>query len=481
MPELDAVIVGSGPNGLAAGVVLARAGLRVRLYEAESTLGGGARTAELTLPGFLHDVCSAVHPMALASPFFRAFGLDRRIELRLPDVSYGHPLDGGIAGLAHRDIEATIAELGADGRRWRSLMGPLVAHARELAEISGTSLVRFPRHPFVLAALGFRALEQGGGGWNRRFGGEVAPAMLTGAFAHTNRALPDVGAASAGLVLAAHAHAAGWPIPVGGSQSIVDAMLADFTAHGGETVTGTRITDLAELPSAKAVLLDITPRALVELAGDRMPPSAATRLGRFRYGNAVSKVDYALDGPVPWTAEGLDRAGTVHLGGTRAQIVASERAVGGGVLPDAPYVLVAQPSIIDSTRAPKGKHVLWAYTHVPPGSTDDRSEAITAQIERFAPGFRDRILESVSSTAIQTEAHNANYIGGDISAGDTSLWQLVSRPTLFTPWSTPIAGVYLCSASTAPGPGVHGMGGYDAAKLVLAREFGMRELPSLAP
>ena len=481
MPELDAVIVGSGPNGLAAGVVLARAGLRVRLYEAASTLGGGARTAELTLPGFLHDVCSAVHPMALASPFFRAFGLDRRIELLLPEVSYGHPLDGGIAGLAHRDIDSTIAELAADGRAWRDLIGALAAHAQQLAEISGTSLARFPRHPLVLASLGFRALEQGGNGWNRRFGGDVAPGMLSGVFAHTNRALPDVGAASAGLVLAAHAHAAGWPIPVGGSQSIVGAMLADFTAHGGEAVTGTRITDLAELPSATAVLLDVTPRSLVAMAGDRMPRGAATRLGRFRYGNAVAKVDYALDGPVPWAAEGLDQAGTVHLGGTRAQIVASERAVGDGRLPEAPYVLVAQPSVIDESRAPSGKHVLWAYTHVPPGSTADRSEAITAQIERFAPGFRDLILESVPSTAIQTEAHNANYVGGDISAGDTSLWQLLRRPTLFTPWSTPIDGVYLCSASTAPGPGVHGMGGYNAARLVLAREFGMRELPSLAP
>jgi phytoene dehydrogenase-like protein len=479
MPELDAVIVGAGPNGLAAAVVLARAGLRVRLYEAEATPGGGARTAELTLPGYLHDVCSAVHPMALASPFFRAFGLEARIDLRVPEASYGHPLDGGRAGIAYRDLAATVERLGADGSAWRRLLRPLVDHTDELAQLSGTTLARIPRHPFVLAAVGLRALEQGTGLWNSRFAGDAAPAMLTGAIAHANRALPDLGAASAGLVLAAHAHAAGWPIPVGGSQAIVDAMVADFTAHGGELVTGTRVSDLAELPSSRAVLLNVTPRSLVAMAGDRMPAGSARRLGRFRYGNAVAKVDYALDGPVPWTAEELARTGTVHLGGTRAQIAAAEREVASGRLPEAPFVLVSQPSVVDPSRAPEGHHVLWAYTHVPPGSPVDRAEAITAQIERFAPGFRDRILASTSSTAVQTEAHNANYVGGDIAAGDVSFGQLLKRPTLFTPWSTPLDGVFLCSASTAPGPGVHGMGGLNAARLVLAREFGIRELPSL--
>lgn len=479
MPELDAVIVGAGPNGLAAAVVLARAGLRVRLYEAEATPGGGARTAELTLPGYLHDVCSAVHPMALASPFFRAFGLETRIDLRVPEGSYGHPLDGGCAGIAYRDLAVTAERLGRDGSAWRRLLRPLVDRAAELAQISGTTLARVPGHPFALAAIGLRAIEQGSTLWNSRFTGDVAPAMLTGAFAHANRALPDLGAASAGLVLAAHAHAAGWPIPVGGSQAIVDAMVVDFTAHGGELVTGARISDLAELSSSRAVLLNVTPRSLVALAGDRMPTGGARRLGRFRYGNAVAKVDYALDGPVPWTAEELARTGTIHLGGTRAQIAAAEREVASGQLPEAPFVLVSQPSVVDPSRAPNGHQVLWAYSHVPPGSPVDRAEAITAQIERFAPGFRDRILARVSSTAVQTEAHNANYVGGDIAAGDVSFGQLLKRPTLFTPWSTPIDGVYLCSASTAPGPGVHGMGGLNAARLVLAREFGIRELPSL--
>jgi phytoene dehydrogenase-like protein len=481
MPDLDVAIVGAGPNGLAAAVVLARAGLRVRVFEAEATAGGGARSAELTLPGFLHDVCSAVHPMALASPFFREFGIEQRIDLRVPAVSYAHPLDGGRAGIAYRDLATTVERLGRDGPAWRRLVGTLSAHANALAEVSGTSLIRFPAHPFVLAALGVRALEQGSGAWNARFAEDAAPAMLTGVIGHSNRALPDVGAASAGLVLAAHAHAAGWPVPVGGSQAIVDALVADFSAHGGEVVTGVRVVELAELPKAKAVLLDVTPRSLVRLAGDRLSSAAARRLSRFRYGNGVAKVDFALDGPVPWANPEIAAAGTAHLGGTRAELAAAERAVHDGRMPDAPYVLVTQPSVVDASRAPTGKQVLWAYTHVPPGSIADRAEAVIAQVERFAPGFRDRILASASSTAVQVEEHNANYIGGDIGSGDASFAQLVRRPTMFTPWDTPLDGVYLCGASTAPGPGVHGMAGFNAAKRVLAREFGMRELPDLAP
>jgi phytoene dehydrogenase-like protein len=478
--ELDAVVVGAGPNGLAAAVILARAGLRVRIYEREPTIGGGARSAELTLPGFLHDVCSAVHPMALASEFFRAFGLASRVELRVPDISYAHPLDGGRAGIAYRDLATTIAGLGRDGASYGRLLRPLAEHAAQLAEVSGSSLVGFPRHPLVLAALGRRALEQGSGAWNARFAEDAAPAMLAGVFAHANRALPDLGAASAGLVLAAHAHAAGWAIPVGGSQAIVDALAADFLAHGGEIEIGTPIATLAELPTARAVLLDVTPRAFLSLAGDRVPGAYARRLARFRYGNAVSKVDYALDGPVPWSNPELALAGTVHLGGTRAEIAASERDVAAGRLPESPYVLVSQPSVVDGSRAPAGKHVVWAYSHVPSGSTADRKDAITAQIVRFAPGFRDRILASVSSSAVEVEAHNPNYIGGDIAAGDVSFAQLLARPRALDPWSTPLTGVYLCSASTAPGPGVHGMGGYNAAKRVLAREFGRTVLPQLA-
>ena len=481
MADLDAIVVGAGPNGLAAAVILARAGLRVRLYERESTIGGGARTAELTLPGFLHDVCSAVHPMALASPFFRAFGLTDRVELKTPDISYAHPLDGGRAGIAYRDLALTVSSLGRDGAAYRRLVGPLAAHAAELAEISGSTVARFPRHPLVLAALGRRAVEQGGAFWNARFTEDAAPAMLAGAFAHANRALPDLGAASAGLVLAAHAHAAGWPVPVGGSQAIMEAMAADFVAHGGEIELNTAITTLAELPPARAVLLDVTPRALVAMAGESLSNLYGRRLTRFRYGNAVAKVDYALDGPVPWANPDIATAGTLHLGGTRAEIVVSERHVADGRLSDSPYVLVSQPSVVDPSRAPAGNQVLWAYTHVPAGSKEDRESVITAQIERFAPGFRDRILASASSTAVDVESHNPNYVGGDIASGDVSFAQLVARPTLTDPWTIPIKGVYLCSASAAPGPGVHGMGGFNAAKRALAREFGVRALPPLAP
>ncbi len=479
--ELDVVVVGAGPNGLAAAVILARAGLRVAVFERAATIGGGARTSQLTLPGFLHDVCSAVHPLALASPFFRAFGLDRRIELLVPEISYAHPLDGGAAGIAYRDLARTIDGLEFDGPAWRRMLAPLVDHAIELSEISGSQLAQIPHHPGTLAALGLRALEQGSAAWNSRFRGETAPALLTGAIAHANRALPDVAAAAAGLVLAAHAHSAGWPIPVGGSQTIVDALAADLLTHGGVIETNANIASLAELPRARATLLDVTPRGFLDLAGDGVPRGYARRLSRFRYGSAAAKVDYALDGPVPWRNPELGTAVTLHLGGTRSSIAAAEREVAGGRMPESPYVLVSQPSVLDASRAPAGKQVLWAYTHVPGGSAVDREAAITAQIERFAPRFRDRILASVSSTALEVEGHNPNYVGGDIASGDVSFGQLLARPTLLDPWSTPLPGVYLCSASTAPGPGVHGMAGWNAARRVLVVEFGVKSMPELAP
>lgn len=480
--DLDAVVVGAGPNGLAAAVTLARAGLHVRVYERADRAGGGAATRELTLPGFHHDVCSAVHPLAFESRFFREFGLRDRVAFVTPELSYAQPLDGGRAALAFRDLARTRDELGRDGRAYESLMGPLVRHATRVAEFTGSPLLRVPTDPMTAATFGVRALEQGSAAWNLRFHEDAAPALLTGVAAHTILSQPSIAAAGAGLALGAYAHARGWPIPVGGSQAIVDAMVADLRDHGGELVLGHDITSLAQLPSARLKLLDVTPRALLRLAGDAVPSRYRRALESFHYGGAVAKVDFALSAPVPWAAPDVRSAGTVHVGGTRSEMAAAENQVNRGRLPERPYVLVSQPSLFDASRAPAGQHVLWTYTHVPTGSDVDRREAVITQIERFAPGFRDTILATSSRTAVDVEQHNPNYPGGDIAAGAPTLWQMVRRPVLSAdPWRTPIPGVYLASASAPPGPGVHGLVGWFAARSALRHEFGRRALPDLSP
>jgi phytoene dehydrogenase-like protein len=477
MSTPDAVVVGAGPNGLAAAVTLARAGLSVTVYEGAETIGGGARTAELTLPGFHHDVCSAVHPMAFASQFFREFKLEKRIELVVPELSYGHPLDGGRAGLAWHDLDRTADGLGVDGPAWRGLFAWLARHADDVAQFAGGPLLRVPKHPFAALNFGLRALEQGSPAWNLRFTQDVAPAMLTGVAAHSILPLPSLSTAGAGLSLATYAHARGWPVPVGGSQSIVDALAADLIAHGGTIVTGTTIT---ELPEATAVIFTTNTKGLASIAGDQLPARYLKTLDRYQYGNAVAKVDFALDGPVPWTNADLASAGTLHVGGTRAEIARGEKDVANGDHPESPYVLVAQPSAVDASRAPEGKHVLWAYTHVPRNSTFDATEAITAQIERFAPGFRDRILASAHRTAVDMSNYNPNYVGGDIAAGAATFGQLLARPIASPdPWRTPAKGIYLGSSSATPGPGVHGLGGWNAAKSALKHEFGL-DAPDLS-
>jgi phytoene dehydrogenase-like protein len=479
--DLDAVVVGAGPNGLAAAVTLARSGLSVQVFERNATIGGGARTSELTLPGFRHDVCSAVHPMALASRFFREFQLARRVELRLPPVSYGHPLDGGRAGLAFLDLERTAESLGRDGPAYRRLMAPLVDRADDVAGFTGSNLLGVPAHPLTAVRFGLRALEQGSPFWNVRFAEDVAPAMLTGVAAHTILPMPGIAPAGAGLALGTYAHARGWPIPVGGSQAIVDALAADLLAHGGRITTDAEITTLSELPPARAVLMDVTPLALLRIAGRSVPEAYARSLRRFGYGNGVAKVDFALSGPVPWTDPGLAGAGTVHVGGTRAQIARAEREVALGRHSTSPYVLASQPSIVDDSRAPAGRHALWAYTHVPRGSTVDQEEAITRQIERFAPGFRDLVLAASSRTAEDVERYDPNYVLGDIASGTPSIAQLLRRPVFSPdPWRTAVPGVYLASSSTPPGPGVTGLNGWYAALSALRHEFGVHALPNLS-
>ncbi|WP_394940368.1 phytoene desaturase family protein [Psychromicrobium sp. YIM B11713] len=477
----DAAVVGSGPNGLAAAVILARAGLEVDLYEARESVGGGTRTEELIEPGHWHDVCSAVHPMAMASPFFREFGIAERIDWLVPELSYGHPLDGGRAALAYRDLDRTVDSLGVDGAIYRRLMEPLIRTTEQVVATALNPLLGVPRGAAGAISLGLRALWQGGPWWNVGFKGELAPALISGAAAHPVGSLPSLASSAAGLVLAHLAHTGGWPIPRGGSARIADALLEDFVAHGGRVHRGHRIRDLAELSGAKIVMADTSPRALDAIAGNRFPARYSAALQRFRYNNAACKVDFILSEPVPWQNQQLRSSGTLHVAGTRAEMAHAEAQVARGEHPEKPYVLVSQPSLFDPDRAPAGRQVLWTYCHVPAGSTRDMTEAVVSQIERFAPGFRDVVLHSKAITAAQLAEYNVNYIGGDFGSGATNLRQLIARPVLSgAPWRTPLRGLYLCSSSSTPGPGVHGMSGMHAARLALKDIFGT-DLPDLAP
>lgn len=467
-------VVGSGPNGLAAAVTLAAAGLSVEVFEAEARAGGGCRTAELTVPGFRHDVCSGAHPMAMASPFFRAFDpAAHGVELLRPEASYAHPLDGSRAGVAWRDLERTVEGLGTDGPAWRSLFGPLVRSWEGVVGAAMSDLRRLPPDPVTTLRFAVRMVEQASPLWNSRFSADIAPALFSGVAAHaisSPRAVPAVGA---GLLLGTLAHVDGWVIPRGGSQAIVDALVAELERLGGRVHTGQRVNSLAEVGRAKAVLLDTSPAELVRLAGDRLPARYARQLGKFRYGNAACKVDFALSGPVPWAAEDCARAGTLHLIGSRAEVMAAEGAVAAGLHAERPYVLAIQPGVVDDARAPAGKHTFYTYAHVPNGSERDITDQVIAQVERFAPGFRDLIIAHHTCTAADLPRHNANYLGGDISAGAMTVKQMLLRPApRWNPYATPLPGVYLCSSSTPPGGGVHGMCGLTAARHVLRREFG---------
>jgi phytoene dehydrogenase-like protein len=452
-----AVVIGSGPNGLTAAIVLARTGRQVTVFEASGQIGGGARSTELTLPGFLHDICSAVYPMAVSSPIFEQFPLAAHgLEWVHPEAPLAHPLEEGGAVLLERSLDATAANLEGDGDAWRSLFGPLAAQWPALRHDALAPITGIPRHPFLMARLGFAGIRSARALAERRFHGPRARALFAGLAAHSAMPLEQPLSSAIGLVLGATAHACGWPIARGGAQRLSDALAGYLRSLGGEIRTATRVTSL---PEAEIVMCDITPRQFLALAGDRLRASFRRALERYRYGPGVFKMDWALDAPIPWRDPRCARAATVHVGGTLEEIAHWEAHHSGR-----PFLILVQPSLLDRSRAPAGKHTAWAYCHVPNGSTADYSEAIEQQIERFAPGFRDRILKRSALSPAALEGHNANLIGGDISGGAMNLGQFFLRPTRRL-YRTPLAGIYLCSSSTPPGGGVHGMCGYHASRL----------------
>ena len=472
MSGRDAVVVGAGPNGLAAAITMAQAGRKVLVIEANEEVGGAARSAELTLPGFVHDPFSAIHPLAVGSPFFRTLPLgEHGLEWIYPPAPLAHPFDDGTVVLLERSIEQTGEALGRDGRAYRKLLEPF---AREWNQLAGDVLgpVHLPKHPVLLARFGLRAIRSAEGLIGSAFDGRRAAALFAGSAAHSGLPLDWAATASFGLVLHAAGHAVGWPFPRGGSGNISDALAAYLRSLGGEIVTDSPVRSLDEIPASRAVFLNLTPRQILRVAGDRLTSRYRKALRRFRYGAGVFKVDWALSAPIPWRAQECARAATVHLGGTQEEIVASERRPARGEHADRPFVLLAQPSLFDPSRAPEGQHTVWAYCHVPNGSSLDMTARIEAQVERFAPGFRDLILARSAMGPEELERRDENLVGGDVNGGAANLGQLFFRPTLqLNPYSTPVKGLFVCSASTPPGGAVHGMCGYRAAQAALAAGY----------
>ena len=471
----EAVVVGAGPNGLAAAIVLARAGVAVRVYEASETPGGGTRSAELTLPGYVHDPCSAIHPTAIASPFFRSVDLAARgLEWVFPPAAVAHPLGGERAALIDGSWERTAQSLGRDADAWRRLFGPLVRDVERLVPSLLGPVLRFPRHPIALARFGLPALLPVTALARLRFRDDAARALFGGIGAHSMLALTTPLSSAFALALGLFAHRFGWPMARGGSGAIAEALVAELRDLGGEIVTDRRISRLDEIEPARAVLFDLTPRQIVAIAGDDLPGRTRRQLERFRYGPGVFKVDWALDGPIPWSAPDARRAGTVHLGGPLPEVAESEGTVWRGQHAEGPFVLLAQQTLFDPSRAPAGKHTAWAYCHVPGGSSVDRTRQIEDQVERFAPGFRDLILARATRTAAEMEGHDVNYVGGDINGGVQDWRQLLFRPIRSLDPYHLGPGLYICSSSSPPGGGVHGMCGWHAARSALRREFGRR-------
>ena len=489
-PEVDVAVVGSGPNGLAAAVTLARAGLRVQVLEAQETIGGGARTLDLGLaPGIVHDICSAAHPLALASPFFEAFDVRARgVRAIAPAASYAQPLDDQPAAIAWHDAERTAQELGADGPAWRATIGALARHEDLVVELALGDKRSVPPallSPRILGAAPlFGALTglQGSPAWNLPFRTERARALLGGVAAHAIGLMPSLALSATAALLSTIGHGTGWPIPVGGSQAITDALVADLRAHGGQILTGHHVRTWRDVPPARAVLLDTPAGAAADILSNRLPSGLERALRRFPHGDAAAKVDFVLSGPVPWRDAEVGEAGTQHLGGTRAQMARAEAQVAAGRVPEHPVTLVSDPSVADPSRIHGGLRPLWAYAHVPAGDTTDPTELVTRQIERFAPGFRDLVVAAQGIPAAEMPAHNPSLVGGDISMGRVTMAGMIARPTArLDPYRLAETGWYLCSSATPPGPGVHGMSGWHAARRVLRREFGIREMPDLSP
>ncbi len=468
--EYDAVVVGGGPNGLAAAVRMAQAGRSVLVLERSRQLGGGSRSGALTLPGFVHDICSSVHPFAAASPFFRGLPLgDHGLAFVHPAAPLAHPLDDGTAVVLRRSLDDTAADLGADGRAWRRLLGPFVGRFDDLAEqVLGP--LRPPRHPVLMTRFALHATRSARSVARGLFRGDRARALFAGLSAHSGLALDEPLTAGFGLVLGAAGHAVGWPLVAGGSGAIPRALTSLLRSLGGEVRTGAWVRSWDDLPPAAQYLFDVSPSALADIAGERLPESYRERLRRFRHGPGVFKLDYAMDGPLPWRAPECADAGTVHLGGTLAEVVMSESAVAAGEHPERPFVLLVQASGFDPSRAPDGRHTVWAYCHVPNGSTVDMTDRIEDQIDRFAPGFRDLVLRRKVTAPADLERYNPNYVGGDIAGGAHGGFQLFARPApAIDPYSAPADGIFLCSSSSPPGAGVHGMCGFHAAEAALRR------------
>jgi phytoene dehydrogenase-like protein len=479
---MDVTIVGSGPNGLSAAVICARAGLKVQVLEAQPTFGGGARSAaDFEFPGVLHDVCSAVHPLAVASPFFAEFDLPARgVQLAVPEIAYANPLPGRPAGIAYRDLERTCAELD-DGPSWRRFLGPLVKQSDAVVAFLLGDKRSVPGSLPTVVRLGLRMLAQGTPAWGSLNGAD-ARALFTGVAAHAITPLPSLASAGAGLMLATLAHAVGWPIPVGGTQMISDALIADLRAHGGELTAGTEVTSPPGPPGSVAVF-DTAPTALLRVYGHTLPDRYAKALRRYRFGSGVAKVDFVLNDDIPWSDPRLKQAPTLHLGGTREQMARAEADIAAGRHADRPMVLASVPHAADPGRIDaQGHRPFWTYAHVPSGSTLDATEVVTGVVEGFAPRFRDVVVAARAVPSARMADYNANYVGGDISVGGNSTVRAIAGPTArLNPWSTPIPKVYLCSAATPPGAGVHGMAGYYAARALLRREFGITDMPKLTP